>query len=58
MTLIIKDSADENVSTVGVKQSTRRKRSTVNAVTEAESRFRHKDIAGTVAVGRQGLVTS
>ena len=51
MTLIIKDSADENVSTPC-------KRSTVIAVTEAESRFRHKDIAGTVAVGRQGLVTS
>lgn len=49
--MALKDSADENVSTPC-------KRSTVNAVTEAENRLRHKDIAGTVAVGRQGLVTS
>lgn len=49
--MALKDSPDENVSTPC-------KRSTVIAVTEAESGLRHKEIAGTVAAGRQGLVTS
>ncbi|KAH3735567.1 hypothetical protein DPMN_042103 [Dreissena polymorpha] len=34
---------------------TRRKWSASQAVAQAESRLRHKDIEGTTAIGRQGL---
>ncbi|VDI43594.1 Hypothetical predicted protein [Mytilus galloprovincialis] len=51
-------SRDYKVRTADVQVRTGRKWSASKAVSEAESRLRHKDIVGTVAVGRQGFGTS
>ena len=56
--MTLRDSKDDKVRLAGVEVRTGRKRSASRAVDEAESRLRHKDIVGTVAVGRQGLGTS
>ncbi|XP_063420791.1 uncharacterized protein LOC134706007 [Mytilus trossulus] len=58
LVMTLKESKDDKVRTAGVQVRTRRKWSASKAVSEAESRLRHKDIIGTVAVGRQGLGTS
>ena len=56
--MTLEDSADEKVRTAGVEIKTGREWSAAKAVTEAESRLKHKDIIGTAAVGRQGFSTS
>ena len=56
--MTLEDSADDKVRTAGVEIKTGREWSAANAVTEAESRLKHKDIVGTAAVARQGLSTS
>lgn len=56
--MTLEDSADEKVRTAGVEIKTGREWSAAKAVTEAESRLKHKDIVGTAAVGRQGFSTS
>ncbi|VDI00806.1 Hypothetical predicted protein [Mytilus galloprovincialis] len=56
--MTLKESRDDKVRTAGVQVRIGRKWSASKAVSEAESRLRHKDIIGTVAVGRQGLGTS
>ena len=58
LVMTLKDSKDEKVRAAGVEVKTGRKWSASKAVTEAESRLRHKDIVGTVAEGIQGLGTS
>ncbi|XP_063418448.1 uncharacterized protein LOC134701249 [Mytilus trossulus] len=58
LVMTLKESRDHKVRTAGVQVRTGRKWSASKAVSEAESRLRHKDIVGTVAVGRQGLGTS
>lgn len=50
--------ASEKVRAARVEVMTVRKWLASKAVTEAESRLRHKVIVGTVAEGRQGLGTS
>ena len=54
----MRDSKDDKVRAAGVEVKTWRKWSASKAVTEAESRLKHRDIVGTEAVGRQGLGTS
>ncbi|XP_063435804.1 uncharacterized protein LOC134716731 [Mytilus trossulus] len=58
LVMTLKESKDDKVRTAGVQVRTGRQWSASKAVSEAESRLRHKDIIGTVAVGRQGLGTS
>ena len=45
-------SRDDKIRTAGVQVRAERKWLASKAVSEAESRLRHKDIVGTVAVGR------
>ncbi|CAC5393214.1 unnamed protein product [Mytilus coruscus] len=58
LVMTLKESTYDKVRTAGVQMRTGRKWSASKAVSEAESRLRHKDIVGTVTVGRQGLGTS
>ncbi|XP_069133240.1 uncharacterized protein [Argopecten irradians] len=55
LVMTLKDSRDEKVRQAGVEVRTGRRWSASKAVSEAESRLRHKDIVGTVCIGRQGL---
>ena len=57
LVMTLKDSQDSMVRRAGVVTRTGRKWSTSQAVTQAESRLRHKDIVGTTAVGTQGFGT-
>ena len=52
LVMTLKDSKDEKVRAAGVEVETGRKWLASKAVTEADSRLRHKDIVGTVAEGR------
>ena len=51
----LKESSDDLIWKAGIETRTGRKWSASQAVAQAESRLRHKDIVGTTAVGRQGL---
>lgn len=53
--MMLKDSKDNKISEAGLKVRTGRKWKAGEAAEEAESRLRHKDLIGAVAVGRQGL---
>nr|XP_022314167.1 uncharacterized protein LOC111118822 [Crassostrea virginica] len=53
--LMLRDSKDEKVRTARVEIRTGRKWSTRKTIGEAESRLRHSEIVGRVAIGRQGL---
>ena len=53
--MTLRDSKDEKVSKAGIKVRTGRKWTAEAAVEQAESRLRHKDIVGTVAMGRLGI---
>ena len=55
LVMTLKDSRDDMVRRAGVETRTGRKWSASQAVAQAESRLRHKDIVGTTAVGTQGL---
>jgi len=55
LVMTLKDSRDDMVRGAGVETRTGRKWSASQAVAQAESRLRHKDIVGTMAVGKQGL---
>ena len=57
LVMTLKDSQDSMVRRAGVVTRTGRKWSASQAVTQAESRLRHKDIVGTTAVGTQGFGT-
>ena len=55
MVVALKQSTDDLIRKAGIEIRTGRKWSASQAVSQAESRLRHKDIVGTTAVGRQGL---
>ena len=55
LVMTLKDSQDDMVRRAGVETRTGRKWSASQAVSQAESRLRHKDIVGTTAVGTRGF---
>ena len=55
--LTLRDSKDDKIRNAGIEVRTGRKWSVSQAVSEAESALRHKDIVGTTNIGREGLGT-
>ena len=55
LVVTLKESKDDSIRKAGIETRTGRKWSASQAVSQAESRLRHKDIIGVTAVGRQGL---
>ncbi|XP_052268662.1 uncharacterized protein LOC127870041 [Dreissena polymorpha] len=58
LVVTLKESSDDMIWKAGIETRTGRKWSASQAVAQAESRLRHKDIVGTTAIGRQGLGSS
>ncbi|XP_052238630.1 uncharacterized protein LOC127849922 [Dreissena polymorpha] len=56
MVVTLKESSDDLIWMAGIETRTGRKWSASQAVSQAESILRHKDIVGTTTEGRQGLV--
>ncbi|XP_052260999.1 uncharacterized protein LOC127865146 [Dreissena polymorpha] len=55
LVVTLKESRDDKIRKAGIETRTGRKWSASQAVTQAESRLRQKDIVGTTTSGRQGL---
>lgn len=55
--MMYRDSSDPKVAQAGVKVKTGRKWKADEAVTQAESRIRHRVLVGAVTRGRAGLGT-
>ncbi|XP_052271350.1 uncharacterized protein LOC127872054 [Dreissena polymorpha] len=55
MVVTLKESSDDLIRMAGIETRTGRKWSASQAVSQAESILRHKDIVGTTTEGRQGL---
>ena len=53
--IILRDNRDDKVQTAGIYLNSGRKRLAQNALEEAESRLRHRDIVSKVTHGRLGL---
>ena len=55
--LTLRDSSDDKINSAGIEVRTGRKWSVNQAVQDAESNLRHKDIVGATNQGREGLGT-
>ena len=55
LVLTLRDSSDELIRNAGIDPRTSKKWSATQAVKQAESTIKHKDIVGVTAVGRQGI---